>query len=290
MNAKNLPVLLIPLIILGFFAMGSFFVVLQTQQALVLQFGKLMRVVQNPGLQFKIPFIQEVHYYDKRMLGLQVSAIEATLGDQKRVVVDTFIRYRIEDPVRFYKSVFNESGAQPRLTAVVTGTLRNALGNSTLAELLTPERSKIMQNVRTQVDQAAENIGIQVVELRIRRLDLPPENNQAIFNRMISERQKEAAELRAQGKEFGAKIRAQADRDKVVLLADAGKKAEILKGEGDAISAKLYAEAYGKSPEFAMLYRTLQAYPIAFKEGNTIFLLSTDNDFLKYFRKSMPVR
>ncbi|MGL5719236.1 MAG: protease modulator HflC, partial [Alphaproteobacteria bacterium] len=276
---------MIPLVILGFFAMGSFFVVLQTQQALLLQFGKLIRVIQEPGLKLKIPFVQEVHYYDKRMLDLDVSAIEATLGDQKRVIVDTFIRYRIQDPSQFYKTVFNEMGAQSRLTALVTGTLRNVLGNTPLMKLLTVERTQIMHHVRSQVDAAARSLGIQVVELRIRRLDLPKQNSQAIFNRMISERKKEAEELRAKGKELSETIRAQADRDKVVLLADAAKKAEILKGEGDAISSQLYAQAYGKSPEFAMFYRSLQAYKVAFKDDTTTFLLSPDNDFLKFFRK-----
>lgn len=285
MFSRNLTALMIPLVILGFFVMGSFFVVLQTQQALLLQFGKLIRVIQEPGLKLKIPFVQEVHYYDKRMLDLDVSAIEATLGDQKRVIVDTFIRYRIQDPSQFYKTVFNEMGAQSRLSALVTGTLRNVLGNTPLMKLLTVERTQIMHHVRSQVDAAARSLGIQVVELRIRRLDLPKQNSQAIFNRMISERQKEAQELRAKGKELSETIRAQADRDKVVLLADAAKKAEILKGEGDAISSQLYAEAYGKSPEFAMFYRTLQAYKIAFKDDTTTFLLSPDNDFLKFFRK-----
>ncbi len=285
MFSRNLTALMIPLVILGFFAMGSFFVVLQTQQALLLQFGKLIRVIQEPGLKLKIPFVQEVHYYDKRMLDLDVSAIEATLGDQKRVIVDTFIRYRIQDPSQFYKTVFNEMGAQSRLTALVTGTLRNVLGNTPLMKLLTVERTQIMHHVRSQVDAAARSLGIQVVELRIRRLDLPKQNSQAIFNRMISERQKEAQELRAKGKELSETIRAQADRDKVVLLADAAKKAEILKGEGDAISSQLYAQAYGKSPEFAMFYRSLQAYKVAFKDDTTTFLLSPDNDFLKFFRK-----
>lgn len=285
MFSRNLTALMIPLVILGFFAMGSFFVVLQTQQALLLQFGKLIRVIQEPGLKLKIPFVQEVHYYDKRMLDLDVSAIEATLGDQKRVIVDTFIRYRIQDPSQFYKTVFNEIGAQSRLTALVTGTLRNVLGNTPLMKLLTVERTQIMHHVRSQVDAAARSLGIQVVELRIRRLDLPKQNSQAIFNRMISERQKEAQELRAKGKELSETIRAQADRDKVVLLADAAKKAEILKGEGDAISSQLYAQAYGKSPEFAMFYRSLQAYKVAFKDDTTTFLLSPDNDFLKFFRK-----
>ncbi|MGL4427279.1 MAG: protease modulator HflC [Alphaproteobacteria bacterium] len=285
MFSRNLTALMIPLVILGFFAMGSFFVVLQTQQALLLQFGKLIRVIQEPGLKLKIPFVQEVHYYDKRMLDLDISAIEATLGDQKRVIVDTFIRYRIHDPSQFYKTVFNEMGAQSRLTALVTGTLRNVLGNTPLMKLLTVERTQIMHHVRSQVDAAARSLGIQVVELRIRRLDLPKQNSQAIFNRMISERQKEAQELRAKGKELSETIRAQADRDKVVLLADAAKKAEILKGEGDAISSQLYAEAYGKSPEFAMFYRSLQAYKVAFKDDTTTFLLSPDNDFLKFFRK-----
>ncbi|MGL4825283.1 MAG: SPFH domain-containing protein, partial [Alphaproteobacteria bacterium] len=166
MFSRNLTALMIPLVILGFFAMGSFFVVLQTQQALLLQFGKLIRVIQEPGLKLKIPFVQEVHYYDKRMLDLDVSAIEATLGDQKRVIVDTFIRYRIQDPSQFYKTVFNEMGAQSRLTALVTGTLRNVLGNTPLMKLLTVERTQIMHHVRSQVDAAARSLGIQVVELR----------------------------------------------------------------------------------------------------------------------------
>jgi modulator of FtsH protease HflC len=285
MFSRNLTALLIPLVILGVFALGSFFVVDQTQQALVLQLGKLVQVIPEPGLKLKIPFVQEVHYYDKRMLDLDISAIEATLGDQKRVIVDTFIRYRIHDPSQFYKTVFNEIGAQSRLTALVTGTLRNVLGNTPLTKLLTAERTQVMHYVRSQVNAAASSLGIQVVELRIRRLDLPKQNSQAIFNRMISERQKEAQELRAKGKELSETIRAQADRDKMVLLAEASKKAEILKGEGDAVSAQRHAAAYGQSPEFAMFYRALQAYKVAFKEDTTTFLLSSDNDFLKYFQK-----
>lgn len=282
MNSKNLAVFGIPLLVIFIFILSSLFIVPQMQQALVLQFGELVRVIKEPGLKMKIPFVQETVFYDRRMLDLDVSAVEVTLGDQKRIVVDTYSRYRIIDPVLFYKTVRNETVAHARLSTVITGTLRSVLGHASLSQLLSQERIKIMHSIRQKVNQAVKNFGIEVVDVRIRRADLPKENSQAIFNRMISERQKEAQEIRAQGKEIAQVIRAKADLETTILLADAEKQAQILKGEGDATRADLYAEAYGLNPGFASLYQTLQAYLTVLADDQTTFILSPEgNDFLK---------
>lgn len=289
MNPRNLAVFGVPLLVVVIFILSSLFIVSQMQQALVLQFGELLRVIQEPGLKMKIPFVQEVVFYDHRMLDFDVSAVEVTLGDQKRIVVDTFTRYRIVDPAKFYKTVRNETVAQARLSTVTTGTLRSVLGNTSLSQLLSKERITIMHSIRQKVNDATKGFGVEVVDVRIRRADLPKENSQAVFNRMISGRQKEAQEIRAQGKEISQVIRAKADLERTVLMAEAEKQSQILKGEGDAEVARLYREAYRRSPDFASFYQTLQAYRSAFMDGETTFVLSPDNDFLKLLHKN-PLR
>lgn len=286
MNPRNLAVFGVPALVVLVFILSSLFIVSQRQQALVLQFGELVRVIQEPGLKMKIPFVQEVVFYDRRMLDFDISAVEVTLGDQKRIVVDTFSRYRIVDPSQFYKTVRNETVAQARLSTVTTGTLRSILGHASLSQLLSQERITIMHSVRQRVNQAIKNLGIEVVDVRIRRADLPKENSQAIFNRMISERQKEAQEIRAQGKEIAQVIRSKAELERTVLLAEAEKKSQILKGEGDAERANLYAKVYGRDPKFAAFYQTLQAYRGALTDNQTTLVLSVESDFFKFLQKN----
>ncbi len=279
-----------PLALLGFvlivaivLAYSAVFTVHQTEQALVLQFGEPIRVIKDPGLNFKRPFVQNVEYFDRRVLDFDPPAEEIIAADQKRLVVDTYTRFRITNPLRFYQTVGNELGIRARLGALVSGSLRRVVGNVTLASLLSAQRAQIMEDIRTQVNNEAKEFGIDVVDVRIRHADLPEENSQAIYARMQSERQREAKQARAQGAEAAQGIRARADRDKVVILADAQRQAQFTRGEGDAESVRIYGEAYGKDPEFFAFYRTMQAYRDALGNGDTTMLLAPNSDFLRYF-------
>ena len=262
---------------------SSVFTVHQTEQALVLQFGEPIRVIKDPGLNFKLPFVQNVEYFDRRVLDFDPPAEEIIASDQKRLVVDTYTRFRITNPLRFYQTVGNELGIRARLGALVSGSLRRVVGNVTLASLLSAQRAQIMEDIRNQVNQETQAFGIDVVDVRIRHADLPEENSQAIYARMQSERQREAKQARAQGAEIAQGIRARADRDKVIILAEAQKQAQITRGEGDAESVRLYGEAYGKDPDFFAFYRSMQAYRNALGNGDTTMLLAPNSDFLRYF-------
>lgn len=264
-------------------AYSSVFTVHQTEQALVLQFGEPIRVIKDPGLNFKLPFVQNVEYFDRRVLDFDPAAEEVIAADQKRLVVDAYARFRITNPLRFYQTVGNELGIRARLGALVSGSLRRVVGNVTLASILSAQRAQIMEDIRNQVNKEAQEFGIDVVDVRIRHADLPEENSQAVYARMQSERQREAKQARAQGAEAAQGIRARADRDKVVILADAQREAQITRGEGDAESVRIYGEAYGKDPEFFAFYRTMQAYRDALGNGDTTMLLAPNSDFLRYF-------
>lgn len=272
--------LFIVALVLGYSAL---FTVHQTEQALVLQFGEPIRVIKDPGLDFKLPFLQNVEFFDRRVLDFDPPAEEIIASDQKRLVVDTYTRFRITNPLRFYQTVGNELGIRARLGALVSGSLRRVVGNVTLASLLSAQRAQIMEDIRNQVNQETQAFGIEVVDVRIRHADLPEENSQAIYARMQSERQREAKQARAQGAEIAQGIRARADRDKVIILAEAQKQSQITRGEGDSESVRLYGEAYGKDPDFFAFYRSMQAYRDALGNGDTTMLLAPNSDFLRYF-------
>ncbi|MGE0714570.1 MAG: protease modulator HflC [Alphaproteobacteria bacterium] len=264
-------------------ATSSLFIVNQAEQAIVLQFGEPKRVIRDPGLKVKVPFIQNVVYYDKRLLDYAPAAEEVIASDQKRLVVDAYARYRIVDPLRFYQTIGAEALAQTRLGATISGSLRRVIGNVTLAQVLSDERAKIMEEIRVDVNRAAANFGLDVIDVRLRRADLPEENSQAIFARMQSEREREAREFRAQGAELAQRIRSRAERERTVIIAEAQKQAQILRGEGEGESVKIYADAFGKDPRFFSFYRSMQAYREALGAGETTMVLSPDSDFFRFF-------
>lgn len=262
-------------------AFNSLFIVDQTAQALVIQFGQPIRDVRAPGLHVKAPW-QNVVFYDRRVLDYEPPSEEVIAADQKRIVVDSYARYRIVNPLQFYQSVGTEAVMQLRLGATISGTQRRVLGNVVLSALLSPERAKIMGEIRDQVAAQAKSFGIEVIDVRIRRADLPQENSQAIYARMQSERQREANEYRAQGAEQAQGIRARAERDRTVILAEATKQSQILRGQGDAESIKTYADAFGKDVDFFTFYRSLEAYRTAIGPDTTM-VLSPTSEFFQYF-------
>lgn len=271
------------LIVLGIFvAYGSMFIVNQTEQALVLQFGEPKRVIREAGLKFKLPFVQNVVFFDRRLLDYAPPAEEIVAADKKRIVVDQYARFRIDDPLRFYQTVGNELGVRNRLGALMSAALRRVVGNVTLASIISPERAKIMEDITAEVASEAKEFGINVADVRIRHADLPEENSQAIFDRMKTERQREAKELRAQGAEIAQRIRSRADREKVVILAEAQRQSQITRGDGDSESVRIYAEAFGKDPEFFALYRTLQAYRESLIDSDTTMVLAPDSEFFQF--------
>ncbi|MFA7431655.1 MAG: protease modulator HflC [Rhodospirillaceae bacterium] len=278
------------LAILGVIALVAFillssaiYTVHQTQQAIVLQFGNPVRVVKDPGMHFKLPFVQNVEFYDKRVLALNPPSQEVPLIDQKRIIVDSFLRYQIVEPLEFYKTVRNEIALRDRFGAILNSVVRDTLGESDLQDLLTERRGEVMQTITTTVRRRASEFGINVVDVRIGRTDLPQETSQSVYNRMRSSRIAEAAQLRAQGEELKARIQAEADRDRTIILAEAERTAEILRGEGDAQRNTILGEAYGQDPEFFRFYRSMEAYREALGEGSTTMVLSPTSEFFRYF-------
>ena len=269
-----------------FLLLSSLFTVNQTQQALVLQFGNPVRVVQDPGLNMKVPFVQQVEYFEKRVLDFDAPSVELVLGDQKRLVVDAFARYRILDALRFKQSVGNEASFRGRLEPIIFSSLRSVLGEAPLFTILSQDRNQLMNRIRGEANRALAGFGVELVDLRIKRADLPPENSQAIFRRMQTEREREAKELRAQGAEIGQRIRARADRERRVLIAEAGRESQILRGQGDAEAIRIFAEGFGQDPSFFDFYRSLQAYREALGDGATSFVLSPDSEFFRFFNGS----
>ena len=288
MNPKR-TVIIIFLFLLFLTAYGSMFVVHQVQQVLVLQFGDPKRVIKEPGLKFKLPLIQNTVDYDKRILDYDLPVEEIIASDQKRLVVDPFARYKILDPLKFYQTVRNENGIRNRLNSIIIAALRRVVGGEKLSSLLTDRRQSIMSDIRDEVNREAQRFGIEVIDVRIRRADLPEANSLAIYDRMKSEREKEAREYRAQGQEASKRIRSIADRDKTVILANASKKGQILKGEGDSQSIKIYANAFKKDPEFFMFYRSMQAYKESLSDESTTMVLSPNSDFFKYFNNILRI-
>jgi membrane protease subunit HflC len=275
---------LILLALAVFLGLSSVFTVGQTDQALVLRFGEAVKVVREPGLYFKAPFVDGVVRVDKRILALDLPEQEVIASDQKRLRVDAFARYRVIDPLLFYQALGSVERANEQLATFVNSGLRRVLGESTFQQVVRDQRAQLMSRIRDQVNDQAKNLGIAVVDVRIRRADLPEANSQAIYTRMQTERQREAAEIRAEGAEAAQRIRARADRDVVVVLAEANREAERVRGEGDGQRNNIFAQAYGQDQDFFSFYRSMQAYEQGLKSSDTRLLLSPDSEFFRYFR------
>ena len=283
----KVPKFIVPIIVLlGIVAFQSIFIVQEINQAIVLQFGNPKKIYTNAGLKFKLPFIQNVVYLDKRVLNLDNPPEEVIAADQKRLIVDAFARFQIIDPLKFYITVGNEAVARSRLSTIINSRIRGVLGTQELATLLSKDRAKQMSIIQSDVNREAEGFGIKIVDVRIKRADLPQANSEAIFKRMQTERQREAKEFRAEGAEIAAKITSTADKDVTVLIANANKQSQILKGEGDGQRNKIFANAFGRDPEFFSFYRAMQAYETALIGGDTSIVLSPDSEFFKFFGKA----
>lgn len=270
-------------IVTGAVASSALYTVHQVEQAIVLQFGKPIRVVKEPGLHVKIPFIQDVRMFENRILNLDPPEFEVLLDDKKRIKVDAFARYTIDDPLKFLQVVFSESTARNRLGNLVNSALRRVIARASLTDLLSAKRADLMNQIQAEVTQNAANFGVKIIDIRIGRTDLPTETSQAVFNRMRTEREREAQELRAQGKEQAQVIRASADRDRVVILATAKNQSEQLRGEGDGKRNIILAQAYGRDPEFFQFYKSLTEYTKHLVDEGTTMVLSPNSDFFKYF-------
>jgi modulator of FtsH protease HflC len=281
------------LLILAIVGYSTFFTVSQTQQALVVRLGKPVSVITEPGLNVKVPFIDSVIYVDKRILNIESAAQEITLSSKdssptstelvgERLVVDAFARYRIVDPLKYYQTV-GASGADAQLAILLNAALRSVLGAGTLLDVVRDKRDELMTKMRDQIDIRAKPYGIEVIDVRIRRADLPPKNSQAVYQRMQTERQREAAEFRAQGSQKSQEIRARADRDVTVLLAEATSRAEQIRGQGDSERNRIFADAYGRDPDFFGFYRSMQAYDKSMQRGDTRLVLKPDSEFFRYF-------
>jgi membrane protease subunit HflC len=264
-------------------AYSSLFTVYQTQQALVIRLGQPVRVINEPGLNFKAPFIDSVVYIDKRILDLEAPPQEVIASDQKRLVVDAFARYRIKDPLRFYQTLGSINGANSQLSILLNSALRRVLGEVTFTHVVRDQRADLMARIRELVDHEATTYGVEVVDVRIRRADLPEQNSQAVYQRMQTERQREAAEFRAQGAQRAQEIRSRADREVTVLVAEATSKSEQVRGEGDATRNQIFAEAFSQDPDFFAFYRSMQAYEQGLRHNDTRLLLKPDSNFFRYF-------
>ncbi len=273
-------IVLLVAVIVGF---SSLFTVQQTEQVLVVRLGDPVRAVTTPGLSYKLPFIDTVIKIDKRILDLENPAQEVIASDQKRLVVDAFARYRIKDPLRFYQSIGSIPAANIQLTTLLNAALRRVLGEVTFIQVVRDEREGLMNRIRDQLDKEADGYGISVVDVRIRRADLPEQNSQAVYQRMQTERQREAAEFRAQGAQKAQEIRSRADREATVIVAEANSSSEQIRGTGDAERNRIFADAYGKDPEFFAFYRSLAAYEAGLRSTDTRYLLRPDSEFFKFF-------
>ena len=273
-------IVLLVAIVIGY---ASIFTVRQTEQVLVVRLGEPVRVVTEPGLNFKVPFVDAVITIDNRILDLENPSQEVIASDQKRLVVDAFARYRIKNALRFYQSIGTVQAANIQLTTLLNSSLRRVLGEVTFIQVVRDEREGLMARIREQLDREADGYGISVVDVRIRRADLPEQNSQAVYQRMQTERQREAAEFRAQGGQKAQEIRSKADREATVIIAEANSKAEQVRGEGDGERNRLFAEAYGKDADFFAFYRSMTAYENGLRSNDTRFLLKPDSDFFRYF-------
>ena len=282
-SIRLVGVALIGLIVIGLY--GALFTVNQTQQALVLQFGEPKRTIQEPGLAFKIPFIQDVVYYEKRVLSLiPQDAEEVILSDQKRLQVDAYARFQISNPLLFYQTVRNELGARGRLEAIIDSSVRRVLGRETLASILTGQRNDITRSIGDEVNASVESLGIKIIDVRLRRADYPEATSQNIFNRMKSEREREAKEFRATGEEEAQKIRADAEKTRTVIISEAQRTAQETRGAGDAEAIRIYADSFGQDAEFFSFYRSMEAYRKAMGKDGTSMVLSPSSSFFRFFK------
>ena len=287
----KVPKFIIPaIVVIGVVLFQSLFIVQEINQAIVLQFGDPKKIISKAGLNFKLPFIQNVVFLDKRILNLDNAPQEVIASDQKRLIIDAITRFQITDPLKFYISVGNERVARSRLSTIINSRIRGVLGTQELATLLSTDRTKQMAIIQSDVNKEAKSFGIKIIDVRIKRADLPPANSDAIYKRMQTEREREAKEFRAEGAEIAQKIRSTADKDVTVLLANANKKSEIMKGEGDGQRNKIFANAFGRDPQFFAFYRAMQAYEKALIGGETSMVLSPDSEFFKFFGKAMKPR
>jgi membrane protease subunit HflC len=277
------------LFVLAIIASASLFTVSQTEQVLVVQFGKVERSIETPGLHAKLPIAQTIISFDNRLLAVELPGEEVILGDQRRLIIDTFTVFRITDPLRFYQAIGPiPDNIRGRLNSVVTGSLRRVLGNNKLLDVLSADRERIMSTIRGQVNTEMQNFGVTIVDVRIRRADLPQENTQAILSRMQSERQRVAAQARAEGAEASQRIKADAERERTVLVADAKATADNLRGEGEGEATNIYAKAFGQDPAFFSFWRTMQGYRDIFATGAARLVVSPENDYLRYLQAPPP--
>ena len=278
----------ISLIIVGLLGIGAYsslFTVDQTQQALVIQFGEPKRTIQEPGLAFKLPFIQDVVYYEKRVLSLiPQDAEEVILSDQKRLQVDAYARYKIEDPLLFFQTVRNEIGARGRLEAIIDSSVRRALGRETLGSILTGQRNDITRSIGDEVNESVSSLGIKIIDVRLRRADYPEATSQNIFNRMKSEREREAKEFRATGEEEAQKIRADAEKTRTVIISEAKREAQETRGAGDSRAISIYADSFGQDAEFFAFYRSMEAYDKSMTDTGTSMVISPTSSFFRFFK------
>ena len=281
MSSSRISLLIVGLIVaITYFTL---FTVIEVKNAIVLQFGDPKRVITSPGLNVKIPFIQNVIFIDNRILDIDAPAAEVIAADQKRLIVDAFVKFKIVDVLEFYKAFGNENVARSRISAVVNSRIRGVLGEEPLSAVLSDDRSKLMKQITSLVEAEVRNFGIEIIDVRIKRADLPDANSQAIFRRMQTEREREAKEFRAQGAEIAQRIRSTADKEVTIIKSQAEKEANIVRGEGDGMANKVFAEAFGQDPEFFAFYRAMQAYAEGLKSSDTTMILSPESEFFKYF-------
>jgi membrane protease subunit HflC len=287
MSEKILKISIFAAVLIGLLIYSTFFIVKETHQAIVLQLGEPKKVYKDAGLYFKIPLIQNVHFLDKRVIDIDAPAEEVIALDQKRIIVDAYAKFIIIDPLKFYISVGNERVAQSRLASIINAKIRGVLGKENLVNLISTNRNKLMTQITKDVAEEAKDFGIDVIDVRIKRADLPSANSEAIFKRMQTERTREAKEFRAQGFEVGQTIKSIADKEVAIILADARKTAQITRGEGDGLRNKIFAEAFGRDPEFFSFYRAMQSYEKSLISGSeTSLVLSPDSEFFRYFGES----
>jgi membrane protease subunit HflC len=286
MDRRWISIAIVATLLVGAWNLAAYSVP-QWMQAIVVQLGEPVRTVQQPGLYWRIPFIQNVLYFDQRLLDYDASPRELLTKDKQQLVVDNYSRWRIRDPLQFYRTVRDEEGARSRLDDIIYSNLRETLGRHTLREIVNEKRSSLMEHVAKRSDEKAREYGIEVVDVVIKRADLPEKNEMNVFNRMRTERERQAKKFRAEGDEEARKIRSESDKQVQILLAEARKLAEIMRGEGDAQAVKIFADAYGRDPEFYQFVRTLEAYRSSLDEGTTV-ILSPNSDFFRYLKHLRP--
>lgn len=279
---NKLVKILISFFILALLMLNSLFILRQDQQAIILQFGELVRVTSEPGLNFKVPFIQNLIYYDKKVLNVSAEEKELIAKDQKRVIISAYAKFIIDNPLKFYQTVISVKGLEARVNNILDSSLRQVIGDEILAALLTDKRARMVERIREIVAKESKKFGINIIDVRILRVDLPDENSAAIYSRMQSDREKEAKEIRAEGEQEAQIIRATSDKERTIILAEAEKRAQIIKGDGDASATKIYADAFKVDPEFYKFYRSLESYKKTFKKENTKLYLSTKDKYFEY--------